>query len=400
MSSARSSVRAVCLASTVVLLLCPGTASPQILPAELDIPAIRDVAEVTCDFRYPDRAPADVIQGGEPELRVTVRSEIGKPSYALSGVSQRRDPGDSNPEFVRLVGAPIAVEVPDEYRYVRRFDFKVRIDDDAPPQPYDVVLRFEAPQAPPVTRPIRLFVGARASSQYVDASAGTVAPLISAGDQSTFSLRVVNKFPSYDLMLRRVKVTSDPAGLIEDVDLELKQRIGRGDPTGIPLTVTARQSLLRQLSVFEIKPRLNVLLWYDDGYRSEIERIPEIPIEFNLGFGPSRTAAVAFVSVLLGAILGAWVRIRFTKASTVEKRRSMYDRIAASVVLGGMFVLFVMVAKVEVSAVEGMVRVPLHKPVVTLLIAFVVGLYDPADLVDYARRKAGLARPPVGGQGK
>src|SRR5262245_34366173 len=104
MFMARPSVPAVALLSTLTLLACPAFAAAQTgnVPAEFGIAPIPDVAQLTCDFRYPERALIDTVQGQELELRLTVQSELRKPHYGLTGVSQVRDPGDPNPELVRL----------------------------------------------------------------------------------------------------------------------------------------------------------------------------------------------------------------------------------------------------------------------------------------------------------
>ena len=337
------------------------------------------------------RAFDDTVQGHELELRLTVQSEVRKPHYELKDVSQLRDPGDPNQDLIRLVGVPSATEVPDEYRHIRRFDFKLRIAEEAPPRPYDLALILDASGVPQVRRVIRIFVGARLSQNYVDASTGAIGtPLITAGMSSPLSLQIVNKFPTYVLTLRRIKVTSQPEGLIEELDQKPDKRIGSGDPTRIDVTIRGRRSLLRQLSVFETKPSLIVSLTYDDGYRSGIERVPPIPIEFSLGFDMGRTLLIAIACVIVGAVVGAWLRITFMKTPPRERKVALRDRILASVVFGGVFAILATIGKVEVQAADGLFKVPLHKPAVTLIIAFAVGLVDPSWLIKYVRTRTGL----------
>jgi hypothetical protein len=399
MSSARPSVPTVALVLSLTLLACPAVAAGQTgnVPAEFGIAPIPDVAQLTCDFRYPERALEDTVQGHELELRLTIQSERTKPHYELTGVSQVRDPGDPNPELVRLVGAPIGTDVADDYRHVRRFDFKLKIDEQTPPRSYDLALSLEAPGAPPVRRLIRLFIGARESQKYVDASpAPGEIPVITAGMPSQISLQIANRFPTYVLTLRQIKVVSKPPDLIEELSEaqeKLETRVGSGDPTIINLSITGKRALLRQLSPFETKPQLQVSLWYDDGYRTKIERVPPIPIEFSLGYDIGRTLLIAIVCVLIGATIGAWIRITFTRVPPIERKVATRNRILASVVFAGVFAIVATIAKVEVQAADGFFKIPLHKPVVTLMIAFAVGLYDPSGLIKYMRARAGLESP-------
>ncbi len=130
-------------------------------PAEFGMTPIRDVAELNCEFRYPDGAIQDVAQGGTVELRLEIKSELDGPRYRLMEVKQSRVTGDLDRDYVHLASGLDETEKREGYRRVQSYDLTLRIDLDTPPRPYDVTLVFRGPDNFPESRKIRLFVGAK-----------------------------------------------------------------------------------------------------------------------------------------------------------------------------------------------------------------------------------------------
>ncbi len=216
-------------------------------------------------------------------------------------------------------------------------------------------------------------------------------PRITAGTESPLTLMVANRFPTYNLRVSRITVTSNPPGLIKDIDEKLQDVIISSDgSTHIDLKIQGQRSLIRQLSPFEEEPSLNVSLWYDDGFRTNVRRVPAITFAFSHDPSSAEAAIVAICSVLIGGLLGAGVRIKFSKPPPIERRLSVTERLLWSLVLIGVLVLIVVIAQIEVLLVTAKLSVPLHKPVVVLVISFILGLYHPSELISYIRKKAGV----------
>jgi hypothetical protein len=220
---------------------------------------------------------------------------------------------------------------------------------------------------------------------------------IVAGETSPLSLLVHNQFPTYVVTVRRVKVTSIPPGLIEEIDEPHNDLVSHGDPKRMDLRIRGTWSL-SSLSPFGQKPSLNVSLFFDDGFRVDQERLPSIPISSRLALPASVTVGIVLLSILLGASLGAWIRIRFAQAPAIETGLSNSARTTASIVFALVLVLLTLVLRVEVVAgTLSDFRIPLYNPFVAFVMSFVIALYDPSRLVEYLREKAGLDKPAAAG---
>lgn len=403
--------RRVALLTAAVLALSQAMAAAQ---TELKPPAdfsqvypIRGVAELSCDFRNQDTALDSVAQGREIELVVTIKSDPTSVKYALTDAVQTRpEPPsrtDRSQHGIRLVGQPrlLAVDASRTaaaFREIAEYSVTLQVDPGAPPREHNVDLTFSAPGKRDERREIRFFLAPSDAERekYVNASAADTLPRITAGSDTSISLTIANSFPNYRLRLRQLEITSEPQGLIDKITEPRTETIPGGGSRRLDVTVHGKASWLRQLWPVETKPKLKVMLKYDDGYRSEIERVPPIPIEFTLDANPAITFLFAALSVLFGGLAGAWLRMTFTKAAPGEKGVSTRARIIASLLLASVVVLLVVFTKIELLAVAAAFRVELHKPIATGLISFLVGLYDPVRLIETIRDKFGLgAAKPV-----
>jgi hypothetical protein len=146
---------------------------------------------------------------------------------------------------------------------------------------------------------------------------------------------------------------------------------------------------LRQLSPIEPKPKLNVLLVYNDEYRDDIERLPQIPIDFILDVDLTTTVLITAVTLLVGSLVGAWLRIKLVQAPADEQVLAAWERVLASVLLAGVIAVMVVTARVEILAQAASLQIPLHKPAGIFLIAFIVAVIDPSDWLRKVRDKFG-----------
>jgi hypothetical protein len=274
------------------------------------------------------------------------------------------------------------------YRQVDEYIVSLAIDAGALPRNYDIQLRFVAPDKRPVTREIEFYVGARDQAAFIDAAAATTSiPTITAGTESPLSLTILNKFPTYRVAVRRIEVLSEPDGLIEPFRQERSEEIPALGAKRIEVSLRAKGSWRQMFWPIEATPRLRVLLVYDDGYRTGMERLPHIPIDFKLDVSLTIVAVLTAASLIAGALAGTWLRMKYTTVSARERTRAWWERVLASVILAGFIVGLALLAKVEIVADAASLRVPLHRPSAVLLIAFVVALYDPSDWVRTVRSK-------------
>jgi len=365
--------------------------NPHVLVAEDDVPLANFLRRQLESEAYD----VQLVQDGEAELRVTIQSDITAAKYALASVAQRRQAGDSARDYLHGPSPeppPVATEGIEGVFHVRSYLVTLRIDGDTPPRPYDVDLLFTAPEQKPEMRTIRLYVGAKDARAYVDAETIPASPSIAAGQESRLSLLVRNNFPTYALTLTRIKVSSEPDGIVDAVDDRQrtdKLRSG-GAQTRIELPLKGRRSILWYLWPVEPHPRLRVSLYFDDGFRKDVERLPPIDFTFRLE-DPAVAWSLAIASVVLGAALGAGVRLtrdHYTAAAVRKKRRMPPSvGLTIAVVLAGVIVLFIMLTRLELLIGANDYRLPLHTPLATLVISFVLGLYDPAQLIGFLRRR-------------
>lgn len=398
-----------CALLTVALIACPRGAYAQRElkpPADCSLAPIRPVADLACRF-----SDDNIVQGREIELIVTITSDPTREKYELTDVVQvfpEPPSGNRDAHGIRQLGRPRPRPEtidPVSHRPVREYLVALKIDPEASPRPHDLRLEFVANNRAPEARLIRLYVGASDDKQerFVEASAEPAAPGITAGEDSTLDLRISNRFPSYRLKLERIEISSEPGGLIDTIKQARSEEIPAGSSRTIQLTVHGRYSFLRHVWPVESRPKLNVLIVYDDGYREGLERRPQIKFDFTMVVSQALNILLAVASILVGGLLGAWLRIRFTKTSRSERKVPIAERVAASLVLGFVIVVLMVAAQIEVLSEAASLRVALHKPIATAIISFLVALYDPTDLVqwlrDWAQRKP-QTQPPVVMSGK
>jgi hypothetical protein len=379
--------------SAIVLYASPASGQGLRPPADLALDPITGQADLSCQFRSPDVTGDDVMQGKDVELLVTVKSAGGGVKYTLTDavqVSPQPQTSDRTQHSVRLQQAPRLVHAyqDDGHRDVDEYVVALAIDQSALPRNYDVELKFEASGKKTVLRSIQLFVGARDKAKFIDAAAATTStPSLVAGTTSQLSLKISNNFPTYRVAVTRIVVRSDPAGLIEPFSDTTKYPIAAFDSKPVTVTLAAKRSWRQLLWPIETKPQLNVLLVYDDGYRTGIERLPQIPIVFTLDVDTSVVVLLTIICLLAGAAAGTWLRLRFATEPPPAEGRRAWERLVAAVLLGGVIAAITIVAKVEILGGTGSWRVPLHRPVAVLLIGFIVALNDPSDLIKAIRDK-------------
>lgn len=379
-------------------------------PIDCSLAPIRPVADLACRLSDGSASGDSIVQGQEIELVVTITSDPARDKYELTDVVQVfPEPQSANRDThgIRLMGRPrmrSSID-PVSHRDVREYLVALRIDPGASPRPHDLQLEFVAKNRVPEARVIRLYVGPSETNRerFVEASADPSLPAITAGEDSPLVVRIANRFPNYRLKLDRIELSSEPAGLIDTVRQVRSDEIPAGASKSIPLTVHGRYSLARHVWPVESRPKLNVLLVYDDGYREEQERLPQIKFDFTMNVSPAMSVLLAAASMLLGGLLGAWLRIRFMQPSRVERKLTIAERVGASLVLGAVIVALMVVARIEVLSEAASLRLALHKPIATAVVSFLVALYDPSELVqrlrDWFLRK-GSQQPPTVASGK
>lgn len=391
-------VIALCGAA-LVLLSAPAARGQELrAPANLAIEPIRGFADLSAEFRESSSATEQVVQGKEVEIVVTIKSAATGVKYVLKDavqISPEPPSADRTQHAIRSLQLPRLISSGEDsgHRLVEQYLITMAIASGAQPRHYDIQLTFDAPNKAPLPRYITLSVGALEQEQFVNATAESQTPVITAGEESPLSLSIVNKYSTYALRLKRLEVRSQPPGLIEDVSQTSEIHIPAGQTRRLTVNVRGRRSLQQLLSPLASKPRLNVLLVYDDGYRDGLERIPQIPIEFDLAVSTQLTVIVTSIALLGGAIIGAWMRIRFGTADTHHRRLPRGERVLASIVLSGVVILLVVGAKVEIVAKSVSWQLPMYSPTVILLLSFAVGLYDPHDLVTTLKNRFGIGTP-------
>jgi hypothetical protein len=165
----------------------------------------------------------------------------------------------------------------------------------------------------------------------------------------------------------------------------LSVRVGSGTRTRLEIPIKGKRWLGGYLWPDGTNPRLKVLLSYSDGFRENVERIPEIQIDFLLD-DPLLKWGLGVGAIVVGALLGTYIRAKVVRPRS-ERRVALGTRVATSLVLTFIIMLLIVLMQVEIVAASVGRHLALHSPPMALLISFALGLYDPGELVEVVKRR-------------
>jgi hypothetical protein len=136
--------------------------------------------------------------------------------------------------------------------------------------------------------------------------AGTAAPVVmTAGESSTILLKVHNEFPDYTVNIRKLEVSSSPAGVVElTAERQEVASIAHDVTTIFPIELKAAPTTLKQLiSDIRRPPTLNFTFDYDDDHgrvKSDFNQQLELRVKPDYG--------KILWAVLLGGVVGIMMR--------------------------------------------------------------------------------------------
>jgi hypothetical protein len=190
------------------------------------------------------------------------------------------------------------------------------------------------------------------------------------GHDCAAALNLVNTFPYYDINIRKISVSSEPAGLVEDATgAAAVPRIGRdGGDAHLPVPFRASSmSLQKAFLGFGVDPKLVVRIEYDDTH----ERVGTLTHRFALDLKPN--VYYLFGTLLVGAFLGTVIRfdLRRLERDGYITRRQKIKFAAGTAVVGVIVSVIAVLMDLRLVVFQSQSAFSVYDPRVLLFIGFV-----------------------------
>lgn len=267
-----------------------------------------------------------------------------------------------------------------------RYTYRVKIHEDSDPRSYQITLELKSPDGRTVKRTFPLNVGVLDKSMLAVVGDGAADLKVITGQENPLSVMLHNDFHDYSVNIHRVRISSDPAGIVESRELLFDPAIVVGhsqEPYEIPLRV-AGMSLVNVILGYN-DPKLVVKFSYDDGNSRSCDYVYQKKLKI------SPSAPSLFFFIFLGVALGVALMIdlrRLQQAgliSATQKVRSMVVTAAVGVIVS----LIAIVGDAEI------VWFKLHgsyeKPILLLVIALASTFWGRPILYSFLKLPAGTA---------
>lgn len=222
------------------------------------------------------------------------------------------------------------------------YKFLANIHDDIEPKNYTVTVDFKYPAQSPVRYSFTLPVGVRNKGKLTVVN-GTSTPEFYVGSPNKYQIELQNNFRDYDLKIRSITISSDPAEVVETMSVPLDNlTIGALQQTSIPVTLnTAPISFSNLLNGFGGSSELIMKVAYDDGNGRVITDLNQ---RVKLRMKPS--GATLLMAMIIGGAIGALVKCYR------QKRRILKLDTLMAVGVGLAVAFIAIVAKIKIMAFD------------------------------------------------
>jgi hypothetical protein len=344
-----------------------------------------DIQGASLHFEFEeDSSFQDALPDGRVKLKIYVES-LKPDAYRLVDVSS--DPSNPEVAFAKPVVKTLSIKNEIEREgvplYQSVFGVRLGILDVAKPRPYGVILTFKSLEGKLVVTSFELPVGAK-DSGYIQ----VIPPkevLVDAGGRRELTLQIINKYPEYSVRVFGYRVQC-PDGLVAEQAFDPSKAkepilVVKPGATG-ELRVGLHGEAMPAILNLEAQPKVNMALFYDDGFRVMQQLVPPIDLDFRLRFG----AGIRLICALLGGLFGVWLRGFLPKGTTPlpgRKRPGPLSRYFTGVVLAALGWILSLGLGIEVLALGGRALASHATPFGSLMLGIGFGVLHPTKIAQF-----------------
>lgn len=321
---------------------------------------------------------------GSVKMRVVVDSLLPD-AYRLVDVSS--DPENAEVPFTKPIVKVNSLKTPIQKDgaklYESVFSFRLNILAAAKPRPYGVLLTFKTPEGKTVTTGFELPVGAKDSTLVQVTPPKNV--IVDAGGREEIAFQIRNNYPEYNIRIFGYRVQC-PDGLVAEQSFDEKTvkdpvkivKHGTTEELRIPLQGETMSALMN----LQAQPKVNVTLYYDDGYRVLQHLVPALDLDFQLRFA----AWQRFLCALIGGVIGVWLRGLLPKGygSLPGRRRpGALSRYSTGIILAALGWALSLGLGIEVLAMGGRSLASYSTPFGSLMLGIGFGVLHPSKVAQF-----------------
>jgi hypothetical protein len=238
----------------------------------------------------------------------------------------------------------------------KEYLYDVQVSGNAEPRRYKIRLDLRYPSQEIISRVFYLNIGVESKGKLEvikedeESQPPSFETGVFSGQKYTYELNLRNSFPDYTVYIEKIKVQSDPAGLIQtkeiafDNPIPLRPAEEKTIPLEIEVATLGLRNLLKGLAT---TPRLKADVLYNDGNE---RRISDFKPREKINISPR--GKVVLGAVLLGLLIGAIIRsvLEFMLFKKQITRKGIIKVVSYSLVFGMLLVILAVAGKIEVKA--------------------------------------------------
>lgn len=354
------------------------TCGPSEKPFDVKLPGVEKGGRI---FNiYTTYCLKDMTVGREVTVTVKIETELiaGSPLLEIKGL-----PAVGSEDGDRIKFLPTDPE-PDNTPAlsIRKYNYAVRISDQAEPRRYRVQFNLGLPDNHPdkeiVKRDFVLPVGVNSKGKLEiskESEPGSFQPAMFSTAKYQYKLKLRNFFRDYTAYIESISVNSDPAGWISPITIPLKEEDKNIAPTGDRTitfdfeTAPLSGNLIRGFG--GTPPQLKFDIVYNDGSGRQLL--------YDEGKQPISIAPSGLVllgAVLLGLLFGAIVRavVEFMYFKKKLTRAGVIRVVTYSLVFGLLVVLLTIAGQIEVKSKAIQLSSSYDNPLGMLMIGLISAL--------------------------
>ena len=354
------------------------TCGPNEKPFDVKLPGVEKGGRI---FNiYTTYCLKEMTVGREVAVTVRIETELisGSPPLEIKGLPVVGSEDVDRIKFLPTDPAPDNTST----LSIRKYNYAVRITDQAEPRKYRIQLNLGLPDNHPdkeiVKRDFVLPVGVNSKGKLEiskESEPGSFQPALFSTTKYQYKLKLRNFFRDYTTYIESITVNSDPAGWISPITIPLKEEDKNIAPTGDRTitfdfeTAPLSGNLIRGFG--GTPPELKFDIVYNDGSGRQLL--------YDEGKQPINIAPGGLVligAVLLGLLLGAVVRavVEFMYFKKKFTRPSVIRVVTYSLVFGLLVVLLTIAGQVEVKSKAISLSSSYDNPLGMLMIGLVSAL--------------------------
>lgn len=274
---------------------------------------------------------------------------------------------------------------------IDKYVYNISISEKVVPKVYRLILMFRSPREGDLKGYVNLHVGSaqgQGQLKYIEAKPEQ----LNLGEKKAYKIKLSNGYPEYTVNVTKIKVDSEPAGIITGVELDegVQTRVDRNEvviPDGLAIEPYTTKTVKLILTVNDDMPSLQTWLFgfddettklaleidYDDGH----ERKRSLLVEPSVKIRPDDT--LLFVTLMVGLLVGTLFKfyLEYLRKKGVITKKGVAGFVLITVVVGFITAIIALAGRVTITAFEK-VNVSYDKPsaiFITGIIAALVGVH-------------------------